>query len=153
MDVLDGEIKRSKRTGREFSLLLLDLDGLKQINDCYGHLTGNQALCRLADALSICCRNTDTPARFGGDEFALVLPETGTQAADLVAQRICAQLANDCRAPKLSVSVGIASYPDHAEQIDTLLSAADAAMYLTKGQRQESALTSPIISQHVRIGR
>lgn len=68
--------ERSERATREFALLFLDLDGLKQINDRFGHLVGSQALCRLADVLSICSRKVDTPARFGGDEFALVLPET-----------------------------------------------------------------------------
>jgi diguanylate cyclase (GGDEF)-like protein len=69
------EIKRSVRTSREFAVLLFDLDGLKVINDRYGHMTGSQALRRMADVLSLCCRDIDTASRFGGDEFALVLPE------------------------------------------------------------------------------
>jgi len=72
VDVLSMEIKRCERTGRQFALLLFDLDGLKRINDHYGHATGSQALCRVADVLSFCCRDIDTAARFGGDEFALV---------------------------------------------------------------------------------
>src|SRR5260370_40952219 len=71
VDVLDGEIKRSGRTSREFALLFLDMDGLKRINDHHGHMVGSQALCRLADVLSSCCRGIDTPARFGGGEFAV----------------------------------------------------------------------------------
>src|SRR6266851_10191162 len=90
-EVLDMEIKRSERTGREFALLLFDLDGLKQINDRYGHQTGSHALCRVADVLSF-CRDIDTAARYGGDEFAVVLPETGVEAANQVAQRICGSL-------------------------------------------------------------
>ncbi|HEX6466697.1 MAG TPA: sensor domain-containing diguanylate cyclase, partial [Terriglobales bacterium] len=66
IDALDMEIRRSNRTGREFSLLLFDMDGLKQINDSFGHLTGSQALCRTADALTLFCRDIDTAARFGG---------------------------------------------------------------------------------------
>ena len=73
--VIDMEIKRSERTSREFAVLLFDLDGLKVINDRYGHMTGSQALRRMADVLSLCCRDIDTASRFGGDEFALVLPE------------------------------------------------------------------------------
>ena len=103
VDTVDSEIKRSERTAREFALLFLDLDGLKQINDRFGHLVGSQALCRLADVLCISSRTMDTPARFGGDEFALVLPETGQRSANLVARRICDGLANDGREPKLSV--------------------------------------------------
>lgn len=131
-EVLHAEISRSKRTGREFSLLLLDLDGLKAINDRFGHLAGNQALCRLAKIMADCCRSIDTAARHGGDEFALVLPETGCAAATLVARRICDLLANDAEEPALSVSVGVASFPKDAGTIGTLLYAADRALYAMK---------------------
>jgi diguanylate cyclase (GGDEF)-like protein/PAS domain S-box-containing protein len=132
VETVDSEIKRSERTEREFALLFLDLDGLKQINDRFGHLVGSQALCRLADVLCICSRKVDTPARFGGDEFALVLPETGLAPAHLVAQRICDSLAEDGREPKLSVSIGVAIYPNDGENVDSLLGAADAALYAMK---------------------
>ena len=135
VDVLDSEIARSKRTGREFTLLFLDLDGLKQINDRYGHPIGSRALCRLASVLRLCCRSIDTAARYGGDEFALVLPETSAGAATLVARRICELFANDGEEPKLTVSVGLASYPNDADSIGTLLFAADRALYLMKSQR------------------
>lgn len=134
VEVLDAEIKRSGRTGREFALLLFDLDGLKQINDRYGHMIGSQALCRLADVMCIGCRDMDTAARFGGDEFALVLPETGTESANLVAERVRESFANDGRIPKLSVSVGVAIYPKDGEKLDTLLSAADVALYAMKSK-------------------
>jgi diguanylate cyclase (GGDEF)-like protein/PAS domain S-box-containing protein len=134
VETVDAEIKRSERTEREFALLFLDLDGLKQINDSFGHLVGSQALCRLADVLYICSREMDTPARFGGDEFALVLPETGEAAADLVARRVCERFANDGRAPKLSVSIGIAIYPKDGDRLDSLLGAADAALYSMKAR-------------------
>src|SRR5258707_7436815 len=110
VDVLDGEIKRSNRTYRELALLFFDMDGLKRINDRHGHMVGSQALCRLADVLSSCCRDIDTPARFGGDEFAVVLPETNAKKAQQVAQRIRESVANDSNGPKISVSVGIAVY-------------------------------------------
>jgi diguanylate cyclase (GGDEF)-like protein/PAS domain S-box-containing protein len=135
VDVLDSEIKRSMRTKREFALLFFDLDGLKQINDRYGHMMGSQALCRLADVLCSCCRHIDTPARFGGDEFAVVLPETTAETANLVAQRICESLANDGRGPRLSVSVGVAIYPQDGNTIGSLLFAADSALYSMKRQR------------------
>jgi diguanylate cyclase (GGDEF)-like protein/PAS domain S-box-containing protein len=132
VDVLDAEIRRSVRSGCEFALLLFDLDGLKEINDRYGHLKGSQALCRLADMLCVGCRDIDTAARFGGDEFALVLPETDTVAANLVARRVCEGLRNSGKKPKLSVSVGVAIYPRDGEKLDTLLSAADVALYAMK---------------------
>src|SRR5262249_56265010 len=76
LDVLENETERTNRNGRPFALLLLDLDGLKRINDTYGHLVGSQAICRTADILRIHCRSIDTAARYGGPAFALVLPET-----------------------------------------------------------------------------
>jgi len=138
-DVLQGEIGRTKRTEREFSLLLLDLDGLKEINDRFGHLAGNRALCRLAQILADCCRSVDTAARQGGDEFALVLPETSVAAATLVARRICDLLAKDAEEPALSVSIGVASYPKDADGIGTLLFAADRALYAMKDKRSAAA--------------
>jgi diguanylate cyclase (GGDEF)-like protein/PAS domain S-box-containing protein len=132
VETVDLEINRTERTGREFALLFLDLDGLKKINDRCGHLVGSQALCRLADVLCICSRKIDTPARFGGDEFALVLPESGRTQANLVALRIRNTLANDGGAPKLSVSIGAAVYPKDGDKVDLLLGAADAALYAMK---------------------
>ncbi len=139
VDVLNMEIKRCERTGRQFALLLFDLDGLKRINDQFGHVTGSRALCRVADVLSYCCRDIDTAARFGGDEFALVLPETNAAAAALVAKRICDCVGNDGKGPKLSVSVGWAIYAENGERIESILSAADAAMYAMK--RQTASVT------------
>ena len=136
VETVDLEINRTERTGREFALLFLDLDGLKKINDRLGHLVGSQALCRLADVLCVCSRKIDTAARFGGDEFALVLPETAQVQANLVARRICHSLANDGREPKLSVSVGVAIYPKDGEKVDSLLGAADAALYAMKARKR-----------------
>ncbi len=128
--------------GEKFALLLLDLDGLKQINDRYGHVTGSQAICRVADVLSLSCRNIDTAARFGGDEFALVLPETGSDSAGLVADRIRERLANDRGRPKLSVSVGIALYPVDGDTLDTLIGVADVALYAAKAKVHRAATST-----------
>lgn len=138
VDVLSAEIKRSNRTGREFALLLLDLNGLKEINDRYGHLVGSNALCRLADALCICSRDIDTAARFGGDEFALVMPESGEESAGFVAQRICDTLASDSEEPRLSVCVGAAVHPRDGGTIEKLLQTADRALYKMKEARKIS---------------
>lgn len=132
VEALDAEVKRYGRSGRPFAVLLLDLDGLKQVNDRYGHLAGNRALCRLADVLRVHCREVDTPARYGGDEFALVLPETGREAALQVARRISQCLGEQTEAPKLSVSVGVAVHPDDGQTIEQLLGSADRALYQEK---------------------
>jgi diguanylate cyclase (GGDEF)-like protein/PAS domain S-box-containing protein len=139
VDVLDSEIKRSKRTGREFALLFFDMDGLKAINDRYGHMIGSQALCRLADVLTACCRDIDTSARFGGDEFALILPETDAKAAQQVSRRIRESLATDGKGPKISVSVGVAVYPENGQTIESLLCGADSELYSRKLQRMMPA--------------
>src|SRR5437016_2794316 len=132
VDVLDSEIKRSNRTNRQFALLFFDMDGLKRINDRHGHMVGSQALCRLADVLVSCCRGIDTPARFGGDEFAVVLPETNADEANLVARRICERVANDGNGPTISVSAGVAVFPQNGETIEKLLREADSALYSMK---------------------
>src|SRR5438874_8431411 len=88
LDVLENETERTDRSGRPFAVLLLDLDALKTINDSYGHLVGSRAICRLADILRIHCRAIDTAARYGGDEFALVLPESQEDEAHRVVDRI-----------------------------------------------------------------
>src|SRR6266852_674011 len=132
-DAFNSEIKRYGRTGRSFAVLLFDLDGLKKINDAHGHLVGSRALCRVANILRIHCRGMDTAARYGGDEFVLVLPETESAAAVQVAQRISEQLNSDGEEPSISVSIGIAVYPQDGRMIDELLGAADRALYRDKG--------------------
>jgi diguanylate cyclase (GGDEF)-like protein/PAS domain S-box-containing protein len=134
-EVIHAEICRSNRTAREFSLVLLDLDGLKEINDQFGHVAGDRALCRLAQILRDCSRSIDTAARHGGDEFALVLLETSMAAATLAAGRICEVLQEEDEEPALSVSVGIASHPKDAGTVGTLLYAADKALSAMKDNR------------------
>jgi diguanylate cyclase (GGDEF)-like protein len=130
--VIETEIQRSMRTGRSFAILLFDLDGLKKINDYYGHATGSQALCRVADVLRAVYRGTDTAGRYGGDEFVLVLPESGRESAERVHARFRALLANDSALPRLSVSVGLALCPDQGTSFTTLLEAADESLYAMK---------------------
>jgi diguanylate cyclase (GGDEF)-like protein len=135
LDVLENETERTNRTGRTFAVLLLDLDGLKTINDSYGHLVGSRAICRLADVLRIHCRAVDTAARYGGDEFALVLPESGEEEAQRVADRIREVMANDDEPPHLSASIGISVYRGDGERIEKLLSEADKHLYAEKTKR------------------
>jgi diguanylate cyclase (GGDEF)-like protein len=132
IDVLDSEIKRSNRTGRSFAVLLMDLDGLKLINDQHGHLTGSGALRRVADTLRVYCRDTDTAARYGGDEFALVMSEAGPKEAQQVASRIRDCVSRDVGVPPLSISVGAAAYPQDGTTRESLLEAADRELYAMK---------------------
>ena len=142
LDVRENETERTNRSGRPFSVLLLDLDGLKRINDNYGHLVGSHAICRLADVLRIHCRAIDTAARYGGDEFALVLPETQEDEARRVANRIREVLANDDEQPSLSASIGISIYRGDGERIEKLLSEADRDLYSEKARRGRRAVAA-----------
>jgi diguanylate cyclase (GGDEF)-like protein len=138
LSALELEIKRYGRTDRSFAILLLDLDDLKKINDNHGHVVGSRALCRLAEILRAYCRELDTPARYGGDEFAVVLPETNARGAEQIAARIRERVAKDEEIPPISVSVGIAVFPENGKTIETLLSRADRSLYDMKRQSHES---------------
>jgi diguanylate cyclase (GGDEF)-like protein len=138
--VLRRETKRAARSGRPLSLLFVDLDGFKTINDTHGHLFGSRALVEAAAVIQGGARETDVVARFGGDEFALVLPDTGLSGAVAVAERIRERiaahefLAADGLRIRLTASVGVASLPDMTGSADGLVQAADAAMYQVKAR-------------------
>ena len=149
LDVLDTETERTLRTGRPFAVLLLDLDGLKKINDTYGHLVGSRALCRIADILRFYCRAIDTAARYGGDEFAVVLPEAREDEAQRVAQRIRETLAADQEEPPISASIGISIYQGEGERVEKLLAEADQNLYEEKARRK--VISKPADASHRRI--
>jgi diguanylate cyclase (GGDEF)-like protein len=137
-EVLRKETKRAVRSGRPLSLLFVDLDGFKRINDAHGHLLGSRALVEAAAVIRGSGRETDIVARFGGDEFALVLPETGPDGARAVARRVRERIGNYVfladRGPgsRLTASIGVATLPEAADSAEGLLQAADAAMYRVK---------------------
>jgi diguanylate cyclase (GGDEF)-like protein/PAS domain S-box-containing protein len=138
-----AEVKRSLRTGRSFAFALFDLDGLKRINDSYGHVVGSRALCRLANVLQTQCRNIDLVARHGGDEFSVILPETDAEGAARLASRISQRLSSDSQEPALSVSSGTAAYPDGGNTIESLIQVADHQLYEMKHQQANCTMLSP----------
>ena len=132
---LEHEVRRAERTRQTFALLLLDLDDLKSINDRLGHLTGNRALNRLARVMKEHCRATDIAARYGGDEFAILLLDADGERAQNVAERIGSCLRQQTDSPALSVSIGFSVYPVDGLSASELLEAADKRLYQSKKSR------------------
>ena len=137
--VLRRETKRAIRNGSPLSLLFLDLDSFKQVNDQHGHLAGSKVLMEAAAVIRGCARETDVVARFGGDEFSLVLPDTNTEGAVQVAERIRDRLrvsrflTSDGLSVRQTVSIGVATLQaDMPRTADELMKAADMAMYRVK---------------------
>lgn len=132
------EIKRARRYDSPIAVLFLDLDNFKSINDEHGHLVGSHVLTEMATAISASVRDTDIVARYGGDEFVVLLPETSCERAAQVAERVRATLARSTftggRRLRLNItaSFGVAAYPEHAQSPQQLVAAADAAMYRAK---------------------
>lgn len=144
--VLRREIKRASRSAHPLSLLFVDLDGFKSVNDSHGHLAGSRALVEAAAVIRASARETDVVARFGGDEFALILPDTGCEGATAVGQRIRDRvaehpfLASEGLTIRLTASVGVATFPDAATTAEELVRAADMAMYRVKESGKNSVL-------------
>ena len=134
MEALDGEWRLSTRTGRPFSVIMMDLDGFKRVNDHGGHLEGDKVLAAVATLLDARSRQSNVVARYGGDEFALLMPETNTEQAEILAERLRAALEADhfLRAHGVTASFGIATFPDHGPTQGEIVSLADSGMYLAK---------------------
>ena len=131
-------MERARRFGRPLTVVLADLDLLREINNRHGHLTGDQMIRRVADALRGALREYDVPARFGGDEFAILMPETTLPEAMRVAERVrrgveaIALKLSDGTTVAASVSIGVALFPGHGRNASELLAAADRAVYQAK---------------------
>jgi diguanylate cyclase (GGDEF)-like protein len=142
---MEAEIERSERTGRPFAVLFMDVDGLKLINDRYGHIVGSRALCRVAEVLRASARVVDTAARYGGDEFALLLPESGVDEAAQVARRLTEQLAASTESPPVRVSLGVAIHPADGATPDALLGVADRQLYQGRSRARGELRSAPTL--------
>jgi diguanylate cyclase (GGDEF)-like protein len=148
---LDLEFERGRRYGRRLSVLFIDLDHFKQVNDEYGHLAGDSVLQEVSAVIRGALRSVDTLGRWGGEEFVVVLPEVDSNGALIVAERIREAVAEHrfSSAPcRLTASIGVASYPDDAESRTKLIDAADRAMYAAKrlGRNHSRTADDPLDS-------
>jgi diguanylate cyclase (GGDEF)-like protein len=140
LEALDREVRRSERYGSELSILFIDLDRFKLVNDNHGHLVGTSVLRQLSRLLAQSVRQVDTVARYGGDEFTILLADTGERGARVIAERIRKWVADNAfeadggRTLHLTCSIGLATYPAHGRTREALLDAADKAMYRAKSQ-------------------
>jgi len=137
-EMLEREIKRSMRKRRELSLIFMDLDHFKEVNDTHGHICGSKLLKEVANVIMASVRNIDIPIRYGGDEFVIILPETNKECAKGVAERILYNIRNtdflkeEMLNLKLTASIGYATFPDDAKDKTELIKMADNAMYRVK---------------------
>ncbi len=133
-EALSAEWKRASRSGRPFSVVLIDLDKFKQVNDSMGHFEGDLVLARVGRLLEQKSRQSNVVARYGGDEFIVLMPETGAEQAQVLAERLRQWLATDPMLSEHSItgSFGVASFPMHGFSIEDIIRVADAGMYVSK---------------------
>jgi diguanylate cyclase (GGDEF)-like protein len=147
---LDKEVARARRFREEFSIVMLDVDHLKEYNDVHGHLRGSEVLRRLAQVVMRELRSADVVAKYGGDEFVIILPQTDRQGASVVAERIRSAVEmhdfpGEEEGMRITSSMGIAQFPEDGEGSRELLEAADRALYEAKrgGRNRVSTVASP----------
>ncbi len=147
---LHSEIARAKRFSEPVSLIMIDADKFKHYNDTNGHVLGDEALIKMAKLMKSLCRETDKPARFGGEEFAVLLPKTGKEEAVVFAERIRkaieeAVFVNQEKQPggNFTASLGVATYPEDCTDAETLVNAADKALYKAKEKGRNRVEASP----------
>jgi diguanylate cyclase (GGDEF)-like protein/putative nucleotidyltransferase with HDIG domain len=144
MEALSAEWKRSTRANRPFALVLMDLDRFKFVNDFYGHLEGDVVLQRVGHILEQNCRRSDVVARYGGDEFVILMPETTVEQARQLSNKLRGWIASDplLRDKNVTASFGIAAFPIHGSTPQELIQVADSSMYLSKHQGGNSVSTA-----------
>jgi diguanylate cyclase (GGDEF)-like protein len=152
-ETIDREAARAERFGHELSLVILDLDDFKQVNDTYGHLQGDEVLRTVGKLLQSEPRAIDEPARYGGEEFVVALPETGSEGAVELAERIRSRLEDEevpavegGKPLRVTASFGTATLPDAATDVRGLFEAADEALYKAKAQGKNRVVTAPVVA-------
>jgi diguanylate cyclase (GGDEF)-like protein len=133
-EALTSEWRRASRSGRPFSVVLIDLDQFKEVNDSLGHLEGDLVLARLGRLLEQKCRQSNVVARYGGDEFVVLMPETGVEQAQILSDRLRLWIATDpmLAERRITGSFGVASFPLHGSTVEEIIRVADAGMYVSK---------------------
>lgn len=148
MGTLASEVQRSRRLRRAFTVLLADVDKFKQYNDTHGHLAGDAALVKIAEVFRRTTRAVDCVARYGGEEFVVMLLECSMATATIVAERVRARVAEqDLGEGRLTVSIGLAEYPDGGDTPEELIATADAAMYQAKGGGRNQVVVAGAIAK------
>ncbi|HUM07077.1 MAG TPA: diguanylate cyclase [Terriglobales bacterium] len=147
-EALTSEWKRASRSGRPFSVVLIDLDKFKEVNDSLGHLEGDLVLARVGRLLEQKCRQSNVVARYGGDEFIILMPETGIEQAQVLAERLRLWLATDpmLEEHQITGSFGVASFPVHGFSAEDIIRVADAGMYVSKHAGGNQVSTAELIS-------
>jgi len=134
LEALGSEWKRASRSGRPFSVVLIDLDKFKEVNDTMGHLEGDLVLARVGRLLEQKCRQSNVVARYGGDEFVILMPETGVEQAQILSERLRLWIATDpmLNERHITGSFGVATFPLHGASVEDIVRVADAGMYVSK---------------------
>jgi diguanylate cyclase (GGDEF)-like protein len=146
LDTLQLEVERARRLKHFFSIMMIDVDNFKQYNDSLGHPAGDKLLSEIGQLIKASIRSIDYAARYGGDEFLVLLHEVGSEGARRLAERIRSSLAAKSwnQGPdKVTLSLGVASFPEHGDDPDTLIASADAALYEAKRRGRNQTTSAP----------
>jgi diguanylate cyclase (GGDEF)-like protein len=149
---LQAEISRASRSRSDVTLIMLDIDRFKSLNDKFGHQAGDEVLARVGEALRKACRDSDTPARYGGEEFAVLMPGCSPEEAVVAAERLRKKISEIETVRAITFSAGIATFPIHALSSEDLIAQADDALYQSKrAGRDRATLSSRTVTADIPI--